>query len=333
MLRMFVSTSVLAAAGWLLAPAALAGHTGDSLDGLPRPAFARVNDTGEVVIATTGSFPHFVTKVRKETRVREVIVDGQKRTEQYEVEVPYTQATTVCMPIVQNWSRGDVRAREVSGKEVPYEELLTRLKQPTPVLFATRDVPPDQLTVFKPETLLLVTPDPKTVAQRAPLPVPAPVPQAGAAAVPAPATPATPAPTIRLASAQNDMLTLRIQVRTRATTTGYQQIVTEGNTQLAPVQIEHATVLQSGQRMPLPAVGVYNVQGEALDAAQVAEALSAERLVLVSSDGGKVDPAYLQIVKPDTLVLAPPTTAPPQPRHHGQLHWPKAPSPPGAPSA
>ncbi len=305
MLRTVLYIGLLFATGWLLVPTALAAQGDEFLNSLPQPVFASINDNGVVVTATTKFVSKVVRQLTTRVNTREIVVDGQTHQQSYEVTVPVSAYVTAHQPVIHTWSQDNLQVREVSGKEISYEELSKRLQQATLALFAAQEPSPNQLTAFKPETLLLIARDPNTV-QHFPMSAVAPTPQLDGAAAP----PDSAAPTVRRAYVQNGMLTLHIQVRTRMTTTVYRQSMNEGDTQKELVPIELATAFQSGQRMPFSAVEVYNAQGEALDAAQAAAALSTERCVLVSTDGGKVDPAYLQIVRPDALVVVPPITYP-----------------------
>jgi hypothetical protein len=50
---------------------------------------------------------------------------------------------------------------------------------------------------------------------------------------------------------------------------------------------------------------VYDASGKKVAGKKLSEALKKEKAVLVSVDGQKVDPFYLQLVKKDTLVVVP----------------------------
>ena len=55
---------------------------------------------------------------------------------------------------------------------------------------------------------------------------------------------------------------------------------------------------------------VYRADGKDVDSSDLPKLLATSRCVLVSTDGQKVDPMHLQIVKPDTLLVVVPTPAP-----------------------
>lgn len=50
-------------------------------------------------------------------------------------------------------------------------------------------------------------------------------------------------------------------------------------------------------------VTAYSPTGKKIDVNKLAELLKEEIVVLISSDGNKVDPFYLQVVKPESLIL------------------------------
>jgi hypothetical protein len=53
-------------------------------------------------------------------------------------------------------------------------------------------------------------------------------------------------------------------------------------------------------------VEAYTVDGKAIPAAKLVELLAKERTVLLSLDGKKIDPFYLELYKEGTIVLVPP---------------------------
>jgi hypothetical protein len=76
--------------------------------------------------------------------------------------------------------------------------------------------------------------------------------------------------------------------------------------------------VQVTRRIKGEGVKVYTAAGKEVDAKDVPDKLKKQTIVLFSADGNKVDPFYLKIIKPDTLVIvapppAPATTAPPAP--------------------
>jgi hypothetical protein len=58
--------------------------------------------------------------------------------------------------------------------------------------------------------------------------------------------------------------------------------------------------------LPAKYVEAYTVDGKAISAEKLAPMLQKEHTVLVSMDGKKVDPFYLQLYKEGTIILVPP---------------------------
>jgi hypothetical protein len=64
------------------------------------------------------------------------------------------------------------------------------------------------------------------------------------------------------------------------------------------------------RRIKSEGVKVYTAGGKEVDAKDVPDKLKKPTIVLFANDGNKVDPFYLKIVKPDTLVVVAPAPAP-----------------------
>jgi hypothetical protein len=59
----------------------------------------------------------------------------------------------------------------------------------------------------------------------------------------------------------------------------------------------------SEQKMKAEGIRAYRADGKRVDAKMLPKLLAKQRGVLMSADGKKVDPFYLQIMKADTLVF------------------------------
>lgn len=91
-----------------------------------------------------------VTKQRTETRVREVDVDGQAVSQEYVVEVPYTeqieQAYTVQVlggKARKDFPVGELMAWDLNGNKLSSQQLLQKLQAPTHVYRLPHDRPLD----------------------------------------------------------------------------------------------------------------------------------------------------------------------------------------------
>ena len=96
------------------------------------------------------------------------------------------------------------------------------------------------------------------------------------------------------------------------------------------VQIEYVvkTVLYVPRLRLLPEKGVkvHTAAGKEVEAKDLAEKLKKPTAVFLAWDGNKVDPFYLKLLKPDTLVIVPPPPEP-VPADSGAKPMPKAPLP------
>ncbi len=78
------------------------------------------------------------------------------------------------------------------------------------------------------------------------------------------------------------------------------------------VTVRAYSPVQETRRIKSEGVKVYTAAGKEVSAKDAADKLKKPTIVLLAADGNKVDPFYLKIIKPDTLVLvAPPPAAPP----------------------
>ena len=69
-------------------------------------------------------------------------------------------------------------------------------------------------------------------------------------------------------------------------------------------------MVQVTRRIKGEGVKVYTAAGKEVDAKDVPDKLKKPTAVLFANDGNKVDPFYLKIIKPDTLVIVAPQPAP-----------------------
>jgi hypothetical protein len=102
-------------------------------------------------------------------------------------------------------------------------------------------------------------------------------------------------------------LTLRRRIINTFDKTAWQ---TAENRQQAPVLIKNTMTTDHVQELPAESVRGFDTAGKPVAAKDLAAALAAERPVLISNDAQPVDPAFLQIIRPDTLILALPSDQP-----------------------
>jgi hypothetical protein len=73
-----------------------------------------------------------------------------------------------------------------------------------------------------------------------------------------------------------------------------------------PVKVKTSSVVLTTAELPAKSVEAYSIDGKAISTETLATLLAKERTVLVSMDGKKLDPFYLQLYKEGTIVLVPP---------------------------
>jgi hypothetical protein len=346
---------------------------------------AQVAD-GELTIIRTVTSISYETVTKTKTRTRVVEVDGEKREESITVEVPVTVPRMEARELKQKLPLAGVQAFDMQGKRVDGDQLGEALKEPRTVLLASRKVPRYYLTIYKPDTLLLVA-TPQAVfaapAAHGAAPLAAPIeatprldpPKALAApvvparpeaapklddpkpdappkadgpqtlpppTVPAPAKPDAPRPlpapaavappvlsapalsgTVALAGSSlqeplpsiarivDDKLGLRRYVKDVSSETGMREVEQDGVKKLAPFSVEVESITDVERKYPQSVLKIYRADGKPLADDELAKLKDTERCVLVSSDGKDVDARYLKIVKPETLIVVPPS--PPMP--------------------
>jgi hypothetical protein len=92
-----------------------------------------------------------------------------------------------------------------------------------------------------------------------------------------------------------------------------QRVVTiDGRAVTETYQVTTFKTVPVTHRIKGDAVKVYTAAGKEVEARDVPEKLKKQTTVLFAADGKKVDPFYLKIIKPDTLVIVgpPPSPAP-----------------------
>ena len=336
---------------------------------LGQQAHAKV--TGEELIITRTQSQMVCEMVfRTEQRTRTVDIDGDKRDESYTVSVPVT--ITNCVPTTQQHKLAVDRAQvfDMHGKRVAAEKIAEALAEERTILLAARKVPGYYLSIYKPDTLLVVVapqglfqPSPPVAAPQpgprvdpqpaAPVPVEVPQPEPprmlpAPAASTRPASPAPAAPGVLVAAAPiaaalavepqvsiarilQDKLTLRQYVKNVTSGRAYREIEADGVKKVAPFSIEVESITDVERKYPQGVLKIYRADKKPLADDEIAKLKETERCVLVSSDGKEVDADYLKIVKPDTLiVVAPVAPSLPPP---APIPSPTAPLPVPPPSA
>jgi len=173
-------------------------------------ARAVLNPDGIVRLRFT--LQHMVPEMREklEQVTTEVELDGKKKTVVESVTKRYTVLTMDCYCSERLLPLRSFKATDMSGKPIAPDKLAAALKQETTVLLATRDIAPFYLSVYKPETILLVSkelmapivcmPPPPGAPVEAPVArgpvveVPRPAPAPGPAPAPAPIEAPRPVP-------------------------------------------------------------------------------------------------------------------------------------------
>jgi hypothetical protein len=309
---------------------------------------ARAKVTGEeLTITRTQSLMVQETHLRTEQRAKTVEVDGEIREETFTVTVPVTVAK--CVPTTQQQKIPIDRAQvfDMQGKRVAAEKIAEALAEERTILLAARKLPGYYLSIYKPDTLLVVVapqglfqpslpiaapqPGPRVDPQpAAPVPVEAPQPEPPRT-LPAPAVTTPPAPPDRaapgvavaaapiaavpaaepqvsIARILQDKLALRQYVKSVTSETGSREVEADGVKKLAPFSIEVESITDVERKYPQGVLKIYRADKKPLADDEIAKLKETERCVLVSSDGKEVDAGYLKIVRPDTLIVVAPVT-------------------------
>lgn len=297
-------------------------------------AHAKATD-GRIVVSRTQTTTVCETQYRTETRSKLVEVDGEKREVRSEVTVPVTVCKPVTSTIEHTISVDTAQAFDMQGRRIEAPRLADALAEGTTILLAGRKVPRYYLTIYKPDTVLLVVEPQNTVAPLPPAGVPivppaaasAPAPAAPpkpAAVLPMPATVATVAPAaaapfgvpnfepqVRMARIVDDRLGLRSYVKdvSQETASGEQDV--DGVKKLVTIQVEVESITDVERKYPLGLIKFSRVDKKALTDDETAKLKESERCVLVSADGKEIDARWLKIVKPDVLIIVAPLTQSP----------------------
>ncbi len=271
---------------------------------------------------------------RTATRQRKVKDAGGK-----EEIVPETFTYTVAVPraVLRTIDAAKVRAVEADGTKVGAAALASRLEKETHVLFTEEGRKPNAtlLKILKKGTLILtlprrddrprkVVPPSKTgkVVETAfqPEPVPAP---GEAARGPRSLPPLAVAAGID----EKGVVYVRDNSGNAFTSTGYYEVEEGGQKRLVPVQIKENVFTLRTRSLDARAVRAFRTDGKPVPAADLPRLLRKEVTVLVSADGRKVDPFYLEVIRAGTPVLVLPA-----PAFHGAPPAIPAPPPPKVPA-
>jgi hypothetical protein len=121
---------------------------------------------------------------------------------------------------------------------------------------------------------------------------------------------AVPITVIAFVNKQGDLI-LRQPCNTYQPVTSYVQI--PGEVAVKPVTSYSLVVVERISSYPAAKVKAYDTDGNSVDAEKLAKQLRKETPVLVATDGRKVDPFHLQLIKKGTLILVVPARSLPPP--------------------
>jgi hypothetical protein len=133
---------------------------------------------------------------------------------------------------------------------------------------------------------------------------------AGLQAAPVPERPAlekpqTPPPTMAAAEIGKDgaLLIERTAVRSEVAQVTEEVVLPGGRKEARTRLVPRQVILTTMEKVELKDVQAFGSDGKQIDTAKLAELLKKSTPVLVSTDGQKVDPYYLQLVKEGAVVL------------------------------
>jgi hypothetical protein len=155
MSRVFLSLVVAALLAFPAASGVVYGGPPIDPSALGQQVQAKAAD-GQIVITRSQAQMVYETEFRTETRTRVIEVDGEKREETVAVEVPVTVPRVITSLMQQKVALESAEAYDMQGKRVAADQFGDALKEERTILLATRKVPRYYLTVYKPDTLLLV---------------------------------------------------------------------------------------------------------------------------------------------------------------------------------
>ena len=84
----------------------------------------------------------------------------------------------------------------------------------------------------------------------------------------------------------------------------------DGKKERVKYKVRVPRLLRKYRKKKIADLIITNAVGKKQTAEDVLDALEKPKIALISSDGKKVDPYYLKIVKPDTLVIVDPSVKP-----------------------
>lgn len=321
-----------------------------------REVQVQVEETVKVPVSQTQTYMYCVTRLS--TALQHHSFERDAQTQEY----------------VRNSDQLAVKFFEIDGEPVDISELPTRLQRPTLVLLTQNGKMAESriAEMFKPGTLVVAIPTPSMYPSAAPQPFPVtpqPVPAAPAPPQQSAAAAgdgrteiqftsfqqpiavaanslfpnATP-PQFAYAQVVGDRLRLRsVEARTLEHT-GYRCSPNDAEAQgdagskevCRPVKLEHVIYTHDIWLSPMADVVGATADGRPQSKTALASALARESLVLASLDGKRVNAFWLQNLKPDALVLTPPSqhqpSTPAEGGQHGSAPAPQAPAPTPAPA-
>jgi hypothetical protein len=326
--------TLTAALALLLLPAAtLAGYGGSGSGPIPAMYVRAVVKGGRLVVRQ-----FFTThKMVKKVRTRQVEENGKLRPVQEE----YTEVVPESHQVVQSFDAARVRATDAVGTRVGAEALLDRLREETPalMLFQGTDLDPRYRTLLKKGTLILSVPraiPPYDGPKKVPLPDKGPPPEkikpkeadtstelevglpGKEEPIPKPgpkvAGPAGPPPTPAGASVDSRGVLAVRESSTVATNHTVPRVVEkDGVKTTQDTRVKEVLLRMRVRSLDVSAVDASRADGSPVSPAMLRQLLRKEVPVLVSQDGRPVDPYYLEVIRPDALVLVLPTPEPTPP--------------------
>ena len=128
-----------------------------------------------------------------------------------------------------------------------------------------------------------------------------------------PEIPPGPPPSLAFAQASGDQITVTVPVTRMVPVT--RQTVEEVNGIKRVVQVTSSQLVIETRRQVIDpkTTGAYGVDGKEIDREKLPQLLKDRTVVVVSTDGQKVSPAYLRALKEGTIVLVPLLKPPPVP--------------------
>lgn len=321
-LRSLLAWSLALAPAFSFGQGAWGGASYLDPDSFPRQARAKTDEEGQIVLTHILAQPFPETVMREEKRERIVKEGDVEKIVEEKVAVPATSMRIATYKQEYRVPLTDGIVFDLEGKPVKASAAAARLKKGATVLFASKLMPSYYLTVFKPDTLFL-TVGPESQVFEAPMPLP---PEEGAApgefppSAPPPIT-ALPdeghpvPPQVALAKAARNLVLIRSFVKDIEKEKMFlEETADDGTVSKQEFDVETETVTDIERRFPAKSIKATRADGKPVPAAELAKLLASSRCVLLAGDAKKVDPSYLEIVRPDALILHSPKAelAPPK---------------------